>query len=62
MNNIENMISKGIDEDIAEYLDTYATEGFPNMYPHFVSLEINQEDYRFMANQLIDFIQKGSVE
>ena len=62
MTNIEIMISKGIDEDIAEYLDTYAVEGFPNMYPHFVNLEINQTNYRFMANQLIDFIQKGLVE
>ena len=62
MNNVEIMISKGIDEDIAVYLDTYAVEGFPNMYPHFVGLEIPEEDYRFMANQLIDFVQKGLTE
>lgn len=62
MNNVEKMISKGIDEDIAEYLDTYASEGFPKMYPHFINLETNQENYRFMANQLIDFIQQGLTE
>ena len=62
MNNIEIMISKGIDKDIAVYLDTCAPEGFPNMYPHFVNLKINQENYRFMANQLINFVQKGLTE
>ena len=62
MNNIEKMISKGIDEDIAEYLDTYASKDFPNMYPHFVGLEIPEEDYRLMANQLVDYVQQGLTE
>ena len=72
MTNIEIMISKGIDEDIAEYLDTYASEGFPNMYLHFVNLDIDdegldkvkptRENYRFLANQLIDFVRQGLTE
>ena len=62
MNPIQTMVSKGLDEDIAIYLNTYAPTGFPNMFPHFVNLEIDEDNYRFLANQLVEFVQQGLTE
>ena len=62
MNPIQTMVSKGLDEDIANYLNTCASNGFPNMFPHFVNLEIDEDNYRFLGNQLVDFVQQGLTE